>query len=82
MEYANAAGSFPPVSVGVAADEIRTEAALIWDADRNLESCAQSSQSWVRVWKEFVLIGTERRWRPRSNEAADTRTFLMWLKEI
>lgn len=52
MEYANAAGSFA-VSVGVAADEIRT-AALIWDTDRRQESCAQSTQSGKGV--RLVLI--------------------------
>lgn len=53
MEYANATGSFP-VSVGVAADEIRT-GALIWDTDRNQNHVHKVPRAG-RVWKRLVLI--------------------------
>lgn len=53
MEYANAAGSFP-VSVGVAADEIRT-GTLIWDTDRNQNHVHKVPRAG-RVWKRLVLI--------------------------
>lgn len=46
-------GSFP-VSVSVAADEIRAKA-LIWDTDRNQNHVHKVPRAG-RVWKRLVLI--------------------------
>lgn len=72
MEYANAPSSFP-VSVSVAADEIRARA-LIWDTDRNQNHVHKVPRAG-RVWKRLVLIS--KRCARTSNEAADARTVLI-----